>query len=188
MPQYFRDFPKVEYDIKKNGTTELMTDITVRFKIQDVLKNRTAVYYDYDIQEGERADVIAFNVYDDATLDWLIYIVNYTFDPLFDWPLDRKSFINFIKEKYGSVSQAQAQVHHYEWIYQKQKVLYDGTRIPELTYEVDLSTYNTLSPKDRRIVYSYGYEEDLNDAKRRIKLLDASYIPGVLSQIEGIFD
>lgn len=188
MPQYFRNFPKVEYDIKKSGTKELMTNLTVRFKIQEILRSRIAVYHDYYINEGERADTIAFKAYEDPTLDWLIYLINVIIDPLFDWPLDYRSFINYIKEKYESVSEAQKQVHHYEWIYQKHKVLFNGKIIPEKTYEVDLNTYNTLNSLDRRVVYMYDYEEELNEQRRRIKLLDTQYVPDILNQIEGIFD
>lgn len=188
MAQYFFPFPKVEYDLKKNGGTELLTNVTLRFKIRDILRSRVAVYNDYYIKEGERADIIAFNFYEDPSLDWLIYIVNNIIDPHYDWPLDYQSFTNYIKEKYGSVSAAQGTVHHYEWIYQAQQRLYDGTIIPEKTYEVDATTYATLAPTARKSVSVYDYEENLNDDKRRIKLLDDRYVNSITSQISGIFN
>ena len=37
MPHFFKHFPKVEYDIKKNGKTINLTNITQRFKIKENL-------------------------------------------------------------------------------------------------------------------------------------------------------
>ena len=73
---YFDDFPKVSYDIKKNGKVENVTNIMLRYKFNAVIKNFVSPYYDYTIQDGDRADIVAFNEYDDYTLDWLIYMVN----------------------------------------------------------------------------------------------------------------
>jgi hypothetical protein len=188
MSFYFTPFPTVNYDVKKNGRFEEVTNITLRFKIQDMLRSRASLFHEHSIQDGERPDVLAFKYYDDPTLDWVIMMANLVIDPHFDWPLEYASFTNFIKEKYGSVSTAQSTVHHYEWIYQGHQVLYDGTVVPEEIYQVDLTTYNTLDATDRRIVYDYDYETDLNDAKRSIKIIDSKYITRLTQLADGIFD
>jgi len=89
MAFYFRPFPLVNYDLKKNKNNTVLTNIMTRFKIVESFQRQEAVYYDYSVKEGERADQIAFKYYDDASLDWIIYIVNNIIDPEFDWPLDR---------------------------------------------------------------------------------------------------
>ena len=38
MSFYFRPFPKINYDVKKNSSPLLLTDITKRYKIRDILK------------------------------------------------------------------------------------------------------------------------------------------------------
>lgn len=188
MAFYFQPFPTIEYDVKKNGKTTTMTNLFLRFKIVDAFKKQQAVYYNYTVKDGERADVIAFKYYNDASLDWIIYLINDIIDPQFDWPLDRKSFENFIIKKYGSLSSAHSTTHHYEQIIQQQQVLFDGTVIPEKTIEIDLTTYNSLAAADKKIITSYEYEDKLNEDKREIKLLSEQYLFDLLNQVEEAFE
>ena len=44
-------FFKVNYDIKKNGKLETVTNIMLRFKITQAIQSRKVVYYDYTVQE-----------------------------------------------------------------------------------------------------------------------------------------
>lgn len=183
MPFYFENFPKVSYDIDKTGNKIDVTNLFVRYKIVDAFKKQPAVYYDYNIKDGERPDVIAAKYYEDASLDWIILLANNIIDPQFEWPLDRKSFENYVKKKYGSVSTAKEQTHHYEQITQQQSVLFDSTVVPEEFHEIDLTTYDTLAAGDKRIVTSYEYEDRVNEAKRNIKLLSEDYVLILLTQI-----
>ena len=185
---YFDPFPKVSYDIKQNGKTSLVTDISLRFKVRDALKKRAAVYYDYLVQEGDRPDTVAWLYYEDATLDWLIFLVNDIIDPLRDWPLDYGDFTTMINKKYGSNSAALQTTHHYEQIVRQQSVLFDGTIIPKKVVEIDQDTYNSLSEADRDAVSVYDYELSLNDAKRQIKLLDKRFVPTVMAEFENVFE
>ena len=76
MPHYFEAFPTVRYDIEKNNRTELLTNLMVRFKISEILKRNKSIYFDYSIPENDRPDTVAYRVYGDATLDWLIFLIN----------------------------------------------------------------------------------------------------------------
>lgn len=187
MPFFFEPFPTVNYDLKKNNKLAVLTNVTLRLKIQEILRSRTAVYYNYNVKDGERPDIIAYKYYGDPSLDWIILLVNNIIDPFYDWPLDSASFDRYIKDKYGSVANAQARVHHYEKILNTQSVLFDGTIIPERKVIVDLSTYNTLSPNLRRIVFDYDYEIELNNKKTEIKILEKRYVTGILNQVENVF-
>ena len=184
---YFEPFPTVSYDLQKNGNSVEVTDLFKRFKVLDVFKDQYAVYYNYSIKDGERPDVIAAKYYEDPSLDWIILLTNNIVDPQFDWPLDRKSFENFIIKKYGSLATAREQTHHYEQITQQQSVLFDGTIVPEEYFEIDLTTYNSLSSSEKRIVTSYEYEERINEAKRDIKLLSEEYVFDLINQVKDVF-
>jgi hypothetical protein len=185
---YFEDFPKVFYDIKKNGKLENVTNIMLRYKFNAVIKNFVSPYYDYNVQDGERADVIAFNVYEDYTLDWLIYMVNDIVDPNFDWPLSQRTLERYIVKKYGSIPTAQATVHEYRKILNEQSVLFDGTIVPKRTLVIDETTYNTLATPDRESISKYTYENELNDAKRQIKLIQDRFVPEILLELRDVFD
>ena len=184
---YFEPFPTINYDLEKNNNPTAVTNIFLRYKVLDIFKNQFAVYYDYSIKDGERPDVIAAKYYDDPSLDWIILLTNNILDPQFDWPLDRESFDNFIVKKYGSVTAAREQTHHYEQITQQQEVLFDGTIVPEEFFEIDLTTYNILSTSEKRIVTSYEYEERLNEEKRNIRLLSEEYVFDLINQVKDVF-
>lgn len=185
---YFEDFPKVSYDIKKNGKVENVTNIMLRYKFNAIIKNFVSPYYDYTIQDGDRADIVAFNEYDDYTLDWLIYMVNDIIDPNFDWPLSQRTLQKYISEKYGSIPTSQATIHEYRKVLNQQSVLSDGTIIPKKTLIVDETTYNTLSEVNRESISKYQYETDLNDSKRQIKLVSEEFVPGILLEVREIFN
>ena len=187
MAFYFRPLPLVRYDIKKNNLPLLLTNVTARYKIRDILKNKVAIYYDYIVKDGDRPDNIAFKYYEDETLDWLIYLVNDIIDPYYDWPLDQSSFDKYIRTLYGSVASAKGTVFEYRKIITKQKVLFDGTNVPERFIVVDQNTYNTLATTDRREVDAYEYYEEENNNKRRIRLLDKRFAANVKSEVEVIF-
>lgn len=188
MAFFFEPFPTVNYDVKKNNKLEVLTNVTVRFKIQEILNNRTVVAYDYNVKDGERPDVIAFKYYGDQTLDWIILLINGIIDPHFDWPLDTASLQRFIRQKYGTISAAKIGVHHYEKIIRSQSVRFDGTVIPEKKVIVDLDTYNTLSSDSRRIVTNYEYEIEENESKSQIKILDKKFIRSIVNEVETIFE
>lgn len=187
MPFFFEPFPTVAYDIKKNEKLAILTNVTLRFKIQEILRNRSAVYYTYNVKDGERPDIIAYKYYGDPSLDWIILLINNIIDPFYDWPLDSLSFDRYIKAKYGSASVAQSRIHHYEKVLYPQSVLFDGTIISEKRVIVNQATYNGLNPNLRRAVTDYDYEIDLNTQKAEIKILDKRYVTGIINQVENVF-
>ena len=188
MAFFFTPFPKVDYDIKKNGKLEVVTNIMLRFKLVEHLKTNRANYYDFTVQEGDRPDVVASKLYDRPDLDWLLLMINDMIDPLYDWPLSSFMLEEYIREKYGSIPIAQSTVHEYRKILNESSVLFDGTVVPKRTLVIDETTYNTLSEPDRELVNKYQYEIEENDAKRNIKIIDPRQLNRLLSNIEDIFE
>ena len=184
---YFDSFPRVTYDIKKNGKLENVTNIMLRYKLNAVVKSYASPYYDYVVEDGERADTIAFGEYEDYTLDWLIYLTNDIIDPMFDWPMSQNTLQKYIVKKYGSIPTAQATVHEYRKILNEQSVLFDGTIVPKRTLVVDETTYNTLSEIDRESISKYTYENELNDSKRQIKLISENFVSDILLELREVF-
>ncbi len=188
MAFFFKKFPKIQYDLERDGFDKTIHNPLVRFKLKDILKSRTALYYTHSLNEGETAQFIAEKYYDDSTLDWVIYIVNDIIDPQYDMPLDYNNFVNYVKGKYGSVETAMSTVHHYEQIIQTQSVLYDGTIIPEKVIEVDATTYAGLAADEKREIDCYEYENRLNNDKKTIKILHLNYLQNFLEEAESIFE
>jgi hypothetical protein len=182
----FDEWPTVQYDLKKNGKPVTVTNITLRFKINELLRNKSVVMYTYDVQDGERPDIIAHKYYSDSTLDWVILLTNNIIDPQFEWPFDDRSFERYMRNKYGSLEAAKQTLHVYEKILRQQSVLFDGTIIPEKRVVVDKDTYDLTSPTSRRQVDKYTYELELNEARSRIKILDKKYLSTIVSSYNDL--
>jgi hypothetical protein len=187
MSHLFFHYPATLYDLQKKRKPLLMTDLTRGFKIAEIVKDNIAVYYDYIVDDGDRPDTIAQQYYDDETLDWIILVTNGLIDPQWDWPLSYNTFRKYINKKYGSVGNAYDEVHHYEQITQAHKVNFDNSIVPEETVEIDLTTYNTLSSLDKKLITAYDYEEKVNEKKRQLKILDEQFLPAIIEQVEGVF-
>jgi hypothetical protein len=93
--KYFSYFPKIEY------SGEVATNIMVRGKVRDILKENASLFYNYRLGEGERPDIISELVYGNSQYTWLIFYANDIFDPDHDWPLFDAQFLNYMREKYG---------------------------------------------------------------------------------------
>ena len=187
MPYLFRSFPKVNYSLKKNKNFELLTNITLRFKVRDIIKNRTAIYFDYVVKDSDRPDIIASKYYDDPTLDWIIFLVNDIVDPYYDWPLSDESFDSYMRTLYGSTAEAKSTVFEYRKIINNQSVRFDGKIIPKRTVVVDLNTYNSLPATDREQISGYDYYFEQNVEKRKIKILDKQFVSSLVREVDLIF-
>ena len=187
MAFYFRPFPKIQYDLKKNKLPLLLTNVTARYKIRDRLKDRVAIYYDYVVQDSDRPDLIAFKYYNDETLDWLIYLVNDIIDPYYDWPLTQDSFNKYMTTLYGSVANAKATVYEYRKLLNKQSVLFDGTIIPERYVVVDKNIYDGTATDMRREIDAYEFYDEQNNEKRKIRILDKRFVTDIKSEVELMF-
>jgi hypothetical protein len=114
-------------------------------------------------------------------------MVNEIVDPFYDWPLNYYNFGNYITTKYGSVPEAQQGIHHYEQIVRAAGYDAVGDPLSEIIVEVDLETYTSLVATDRKVVTNYDYEQNLNEKKREILILDKDWLFKILSEVENIF-
>lgn len=196
MARYLDKFPKLLYtrDSKTTLVTNLLTRIaTVKGVLDDI-----SLFYYYDIQEGDTPEIIASKYYNDPELHWVILILNDIMDPYYDWPMTYQQFQAYITDKYGSQAAAQIQVHHYEKIVTSTDS-FSGQSTKQ-TYTIDLDTYNSVIPESitktfsngisvtvetsKRVVDSYTFEEELNESKRKIKLIKSNLIPELKRQFE----
>jgi len=190
--EFFSNYPRIAYDISGNNSTvpdyTVAVNLMIRSKLKDTVEDDVTVYYPYIVPEGMRPDVLAYKYYGDTIYTWTIFLVNNIVDPYWEWPLSYKDFREYMTDKYGSIEKAQSQIHHYEKIARarvEQTKLADA--VPEYRLEIDYQTYTETDVTEREIIYSYGYEQDLNEAKREIQLIDANFIRSVQDEARGLF-
>ena len=187
MANYFRNLPKVGYDINGTGKESFLsvTNIMKRVKFKPSVLEDISNYYPYFVKEGERPDIIAQAQYGNVGYAYLILLVNDIYDPNFDWPLSSQIFEKFIINKYGSVTIALSGVKNYFQII-RAEVARTGTseRVPEVKFAVDETTFNALGTDDRSTLSNYDHEVELNEAKREIRLINPAFIQDIDYQVK----
>ena len=171
MSNYFQNFPTVSYNNVNIRNIILKTAF-----VQELLLNSSS-FYEYQLKDGDRASTIAFDYYGSVSFAWLVDFSNNIIDPYYDWILSEAEFESFIVKKYGSREIAQSQVFEYAYYYNGQITEH---RITPDTFEFvyKLNSGNLLQPPDIgqfQPIYSYEKELEINESKRRIKLIDKKY-------------
>ena len=197
MPSYFRQVPDFEYVNTTNNGRNIsdysrVKNLFKRGKLRDDIFGDLSFFTKYQIIGDERPDNVAYKVYDDETLDWLVLIANNIVNVQTEWPLSQQAFYNFLIDKYGS-EEVLNQVHHYETIQVKNSI--GSTIVPAgLTVPSDYNiSYFDVNSGQRisnnnitKEVTNLEYEEKIQNDKRNIFLLKPTYINVVLNDMEQI--
>lgn len=161
---YFKKFPVFPYEYSINGkdTAILVTDITrnIRFR-RDLLANIT-VYDEYDIVGDETPEHIAEKLYGNAEYHWIIMLVNERYDYKSDFPLSYVNLQKYAEDKYGST-------------------------INDVKYWVNDEGYIVSSDyPGASSISNMGYEELVNESKRRIKIIPEYLISKIISEYKAV--
>lgn len=150
MSSFFNYFPSLFY------SNTAATNIIAKVRFEESVAKNLAVFYPYTVTEGERPDQIAERYYEDATYDWLVYLSNDIVDPYHEWHMTQEVFTNFIKEKYGSVANAQLQIAYYKVNYENDESVistaaYDALAASQKQYWSPIIGYsNTVLNYERK--------------------------------------
>lgn len=198
--KYFKTLPKI-LTSDSRGNEIAMTNLMARSSIIPSVLSDVSLYYEYDVQEGETPEVVAYKYYNSTEDFWVVLFSNEVLDPQWNWPLSGKNFDAFIIGKYGSISNATSRVGHYEEIITT--TISDSVEPPDVkTYVIDETAYNAPTPADKtftlpsgffvnvsiqkRIVSVYDEEMNLNESKRKIKLLNKKYVGLIEQQLQTL--
>tara|TARA_R110000782_G_scaffold54187_1_gene114706 strand:+ start:490 stop:1017 length:528 start_codon:yes stop_codon:yes gene_type:complete len=168
---YFENFPLIPYDSVGNGNFKLVTNLLKRVAVRSKVKINASYYDTYDVREGETPEMIADKLYDDPELHWVILLLNDITDRYHQWPKNQNQFLAYVNDKYSNVDST----HHYEI----------SQVSGDTTIKIDIGTDNTDYPA-ASIVTNFEYEEDLQDKKRKIRLLDPSYVEDFVAEFEKL--
>lgn len=190
---YFKNFPKIKY------FNVLSTNISLRTAFIEKLKLNSSVFYPYVVKEGETADSLATQYYGAPEFDWLIYLANNIIDPYTQWPKTYLQFENYIVKKYGSLEEAKSQIVFYRKNPDVSYIKYDGsgfTNTPtnageRVSTNTDIRiTVESYSLIDDQInyypVYAYDYEQELDEEKRNIVLIDNQFKDSASKELSNL--
>ena len=197
MPSYFRQVPNFEYVSRlpdaKIGDYTPLKNLFKKGKLREDIFQDLAFFTKYQIKGNDRPDNVAFEVYQDSTLDWLVLLCNNIVNIQTEWPLPQQQFDEYMLEKYGNYDTLYGGIHHYETREIKNSqgvtIVPAGLEVPS-SYSVSYYDYFI----DRQIdsgniavpVTNYEYEEKLENNKRNIYLLKSQYLNIVLNDMNEI--
>jgi hypothetical protein len=200
MAKFFETYPKLVYG------TRIVTDVLARVALREKYSNKVQLYYTYDLQEGDTPEIIASKYYDSAYKHWIVLIMNEIIDPVFDFPLSYSTFITYLDTKfktqgdlvglsgseyakitlnpdpsaYRAIITTTDLVSGTETInkfFIDQTAYIGGYDHPNLNYPDYINQVGSILYKQTtEQVFIFDYEQELNEAKRKIKLLRPEYV------------
>ncbi len=181
---YFSSFPTIPYDSIGNGNFKDVKNLMRRVAIRSKVKTNTMLFDTYDVRGGETPESVAFKLYDDAELHWIILMVNDITDRYHQWPMTQPQFLQYVNDKYEKADGTSGadDTHHFE--------LAQSSGDTSVKVEV----YNNLALyggdqdfySNATAVTNYEYEERLQDERRKIRLLDPRYVDAFIEEFKSL--
>ena len=196
MSSYFSEVPNFEY-VSRLPDAKISDYITVKnffkkgFLREDIFQN-LSFFTKYSISGNDRPDNVAFEVYQDSSLDWLVLMANNIVNIQNEWPISNADFDELMLEKYGSYDTLFSGIHHYETLEVKDardvKIVNAGLKV-ESDYSVtffDERAGQMVTVTPTIPVTNYQYEQKINEDKRNIYLLQPRYLQVVRDDLEDL--
>ncbi len=116
---YFRQVPNFEYVNRNPGEQNISDYIEVknlfkRGKLREDIFGNLVFFTKYKIIGNERPDNVAYKIYGDETLDWVVLLSNNILNIQSEWPLTQQAFDKVMFERYGDYETLYGGIHHYE--------------------------------------------------------------------------
>ena len=198
MANYFRYLPEFEY-VSRLPDAKISDYIKVKNlfkkgKIREDIFQNLSFFEKYKIVGNDRPDNVAYEVYGDATLDWVILLCNNIVSIQTEWPMEQNNLDAYLLSKYDNdYNKLYNGIHHYETIEVRNSqnfiVLPAGLQV-QSDYSISYYDYLTDAQIDRRDVTipitNYEYEESLENSKRNIFILKKEYLGIILNDMNEI--
>ena len=194
---YFSNLPEFEYVNRtergrSEGDYSVVKNFFKRGKLREDIFQDLTLFTKYIVEGDDRPDTVASKVYDDPTLDWLVLMANNIINVQSEWPMTQSNFHAYVTNKYDEET-LYSGIHHYES--REVKTTDNSIIIPagqRVGVAQSVSYYdNALGQHVRATdvalpVTNFTHEEKLNDDRRNIFVLKASYLNIVFDDLEEI--
>ena len=172
---YFSRFPMLVYDITGTEKYKLLPNILKRVKLRSGIRSGAFMFDNYDVADGERPEDIAFKLYGDPELHWIVLMTNNITDRFYQWPLTQPQFQEHLKDKYGAGNEDA--VHHYE---------ITQTSGPTSSRDYSHMVECNSDEDNPTIVSNRDYEQRKQDEYRQIRLLDKRYLGAFTEEFDNL--
>ena len=211
---YFRELPNILYQSPLSHKTSTLDFIAIknifrRSKLFDYLKDNISLFNKYYINDGERPDTIAEELYGDSSLDYIVVLMAGITNIHNEWPVQDYQIYDIALAKYGS-EEVMNETHHYETFEirdsQDRQILppnlivdkdfkMDGSalRFPTNRFTLisqqgnqqldDKNQYSVLVDNIARPVTNYEFLIEENEKNRKIDVLRTGYVQTFINDL-----
>jgi len=206
--RYFSSLPSI-LNADQYGNFNVLTNLLIRTELIPNLATNPLLFYQYSIQDGDTPESIANKYYGDPYRYWIVLYGNpHLLDAQSNWVMTSNQFTSYLQDKYktvaGGVDNVLSYTQQTPYEYQKIITTYDDTTQTTAikTIAIDQVTYNSLSTSTTKqtfgnggtITYTisknalsiYDYENQLNESKRNINLINNSYASDIELQYKNL--
>lgn len=162
MP-YFSQFPT--FIARIGDRQKIVEDFFVRVSAGKNYISSSVLLLSTYIKDGEKPEDVSYRYYNNAEYHWVIFLINNIVNPRTEWPLSDRDVATYTLQKYGYMDD----VHHYRTV--------EGHH--EITGYANLLALGQIEP-----VTNFQYEQDVNEAKRQIKVLDPQFLNEFVSDLQ----
>ena len=175
---YFKQLPDLDYPSLANDRNsaydyQIVKNIFKRAVLRDDIFNEATAFTKYSVQGDDRPDQVAYKLYNDSGLDWVVLTTNNIIHVRDEWPMGNQDFLTYLNSKY--TTQELSNIHHYET-----KIIRDSNGNLIQPAGIHVESDHSITFVDNGVtrtesqVTSFTFlehETNLNDAKRNINIL-----------------
>ena len=184
---YFNFLPEILYpslnpESNSISNFDRVKNFFRRIQIPEKVFQNVNYYSKYNIQNNDRPDTVAELIYDNPELDWVILLTNNITDLYSEWPLDDKTFYEYLNQKYKGRNYNDTAYYETNEIKDSSNrtILPAGIRVDSSFTFTNPLTGQIVSNSKKTITY-LDIETKLNDAKRNIFVIKPSYVEKLIS-------
>tara|TARA_B100000614_G_scaffold126606_1_gene113000 strand:+ start:319 stop:1041 length:723 start_codon:yes stop_codon:yes gene_type:complete len=214
---YFNNLPNILYqsplpDKSSTGDIIEIKNIFRGSKLFDYLKDNVTLFNKYVIEDGERPDTIAQEVYGSSKYDYVVILTAGITNIVDEWPLQDYQMYELALSKYGSETKMN-EIHHYETQEirdSNDKQILPPNLIVDDTFKIDGSSlrfggnrfkiiseqgHSQLDDKDEYTISTdniaipitnYQFEIRKNEERRNINILRQSYLQVFINDLRDV--
>ena len=198
MSNYFSYVPDFDY-VSRLPDAKISDYLPVknlfkRGKLRDDIFQDLTFFTKYKVIGDDRPDNIAYSLYNDSSLDWVILLSNNIVNIQSEWPLPQRDFDRYILEKYETYEKLN-DTHHYETKEVKNTIgaiiVPEGLQVPSdysVTYYDWYQSGEVTRSDITTEVTNLDYEEKIDNNKRSIFLLKKIYLNVVQDDLEEMME
>ena len=174
----FNRLPDLYYNVQQSPVDPKLLaakNIWRRSEILKEYKNSITIFDEFIVNNGEKPEHIAYQIYDNPFYAWTIFIANNIVNYYEQWPRSSRQLAEYVSAKYDN---PQATKHYVTTeVKQGKNIIVPAGKVVPQNYSI--SYYNgstTVTANPTVSITNYQYEEQINSEKERIQIIRPSVI------------